>query len=91
MAKNKCIVYLGYEDEMVTDKNRSLIDYCTNKIGGQPVSINIFLCDAMVAVYIKAFFFLYFRGLAISRNFHTTMSIMWFETIIDSTNICSLR
>lgn len=41
MAKNKCIVYLGYEDEHVTDKNRSLIDYTTNKIGGQPVCFKI--------------------------------------------------
>lgn len=40
MAKNKCIVYLGYEDENVSDKNRSLVNFTTNKIGGQPVSRN---------------------------------------------------
>lgn len=37
MAKNKCVVYLGYEDETITDKNKSLVDYKTNKCGGIPV------------------------------------------------------
>lgn len=41
MAKNKSTVYLGYEDETITDKNKFLADYTTNKIGGQPVSLNI--------------------------------------------------
>jgi hypothetical protein len=31
-------VLLGFEDERVTDKNRQLVDYTTNKIGGTPVS-----------------------------------------------------
>lgn len=38
MARNTSTVYLGYEDEQVTDKNKHLIDYTTNKVGGQPVS-----------------------------------------------------
>ncbi|XP_011499463.1 PREDICTED: programmed cell death protein 2-like [Ceratosolen solmsi marchali] len=29
-------VYLGYEDEHVTEKHRSLINFTTNKIGGKP-------------------------------------------------------
>lgn len=39
MAKNKCVVYLGYEDEAITDKNKSFVDYKTNKCGGFPVRI----------------------------------------------------
>ena len=31
-------VYLGYDDEYVTEKHRSLVHYTTNKIGGKPVS-----------------------------------------------------
>lgn len=37
MARNKCIVYLGYEDDYINEKNKSLVDFTTNKIGGQPV------------------------------------------------------
>ncbi|XP_066598322.1 programmed cell death protein 2-like [Prorops nasuta] len=33
---NRMRVYLGYEDERVTDKHRCLVNYTTNKIGGQP-------------------------------------------------------
>ncbi|XP_033225155.1 programmed cell death protein 2-like [Belonocnema kinseyi] len=29
-------VYLGFEDEYVTDKNRSLVNFTTDKIGGKP-------------------------------------------------------
>ncbi|XP_008205252.1 programmed cell death protein 2-like [Nasonia vitripennis] len=29
-------VYLGYEDEYVTEKHRSLLNFTTNKIGGKP-------------------------------------------------------
>lgn len=35
---NRAKVYLGYEDEYVTDKHRSSLSYTTNKIGGYPVS-----------------------------------------------------
>jgi len=39
MAYDNCTkVYLGYEDEYVTDKHRSLLNFTTNKIGGYPVS-----------------------------------------------------
>ena len=34
----KTKIYLGYEDEYVTDKHRSFVNYTTNKIGGKPVS-----------------------------------------------------
>ncbi|XP_012527572.1 programmed cell death protein 2-like [Monomorium pharaonis] len=33
---NRTKVYLGYEDEYVTDKHRSSINFMTNKIGGHP-------------------------------------------------------
>lgn len=38
MAKNKSTVYLGYEDEEITDKHVSLLSSSLNKIGGTPVS-----------------------------------------------------
>ncbi|KAG4067032.1 hypothetical protein HA402_000023 [Bradysia odoriphaga] len=37
MAKNTSTVYLGFEDEAITEKNKSLVDFMTNKVGGQPV------------------------------------------------------
>ncbi|KAF7400471.1 hypothetical protein HZH66_005655 [Vespula vulgaris] len=37
MARNnRTKVYLGYEDDYVTDKHRNLINFTTNKIGGFP-------------------------------------------------------
>lgn len=38
MAKNKSTVYLGYDDEEITAKQAALLNSCTNKIGGEPVS-----------------------------------------------------
>jgi hypothetical protein len=38
MAKNVNRVLLGYEDESVTDKYKSLVNFTTNKVGGKPVS-----------------------------------------------------
>lgn len=35
---NRTKVYLGYEDEYVIDKHRSLLNFTTNKIGGHAVS-----------------------------------------------------
>jgi len=32
-------VLLGFEDELLTDKNRAFVDFTTNKIGGTPVSM----------------------------------------------------
>lgn len=40
---NRTKVYLGYEDEYVTDKHRANINFMTNKIGGFPVSLLAFL------------------------------------------------
>ncbi|XP_043286856.1 programmed cell death protein 2-like [Venturia canescens] len=34
--KNRSKVYLGYEDEFITEKHRSLVNFTTNKIGGKP-------------------------------------------------------
>ncbi|XP_055906220.1 programmed cell death protein 2-like [Eupeodes corollae] len=36
MAKSKSIVYLGFEDEEVTEKHRNLMNSTVNKIGGCP-------------------------------------------------------
>lgn len=36
MAKSKSVVYLGYEDEEVTEKHRNLMNSTVNKIGGCP-------------------------------------------------------
>ncbi|XP_055540972.1 programmed cell death protein 2-like [Wyeomyia smithii] len=36
MAKNKCIVLLGYEDEVIQDKDKPHLNYTVNKIGGIP-------------------------------------------------------
>lgn len=38
MAKNTSLVLLGYDDEQISEKHISLVDYTTNKIGGKPVS-----------------------------------------------------
>ncbi|KAK0163701.1 hypothetical protein PV328_002406 [Microctonus aethiopoides] len=35
-CKNRSKVYLGYEDEYITEKNRSIVTFATNKIGGKP-------------------------------------------------------
>jgi len=51
MAKNKCTVYLGYEDEAITDKNKYGIDYKTNKIGGIPVSVVIRKIISIIKIY----------------------------------------
>lgn len=40
--KNRSSVYLGYEDEFVTEKYRSLVNFTTNKIGGKPVRLSFF-------------------------------------------------
>lgn len=39
MAKNSSTVYLGYEDEAVNEKNKFLVNFATNKVGGQPVCV----------------------------------------------------
>jgi hypothetical protein len=36
MAKNKSVVLLGYEDELV-EKQKHFMDFSTNKIGGEAV------------------------------------------------------
>lgn len=46
---NRTKVYLGYEDEYVTDKHRPNINFMTNKIGGFPVSD----CFLFKAIYIE--------------------------------------
>lgn len=37
MAKNKSTVYLGYDDEEISDKHVDLLNSTVNKIGGNPV------------------------------------------------------
>lgn len=41
MAKNKSTVYLGYEDEEITEKHGNLMNSMLNKIGGAPVRLAI--------------------------------------------------
>ncbi|XP_034945116.1 programmed cell death protein 2-like isoform X2 [Chelonus insularis] len=39
-CKNRSKVYLGFEDEFITEKHRSLVNFATNKLGGIPDSHN---------------------------------------------------
>jgi hypothetical protein len=39
MARKGPKVLLGFEDECITDKHKSLVSFTTNKIGGRPVSM----------------------------------------------------
>lgn len=41
MAKNKSTVYLGYDDEELTEKHVSLLNSTLNKIGGTAVSFTV--------------------------------------------------
>ncbi|XP_054266645.1 programmed cell death protein 2-like [Macrosteles quadrilineatus] len=36
MATNKCKVFLGFEDEQITQKFKSVVNFMTNKVGGKP-------------------------------------------------------
>lgn len=46
-------VYLGYEDEYVTEKHRSLVNFTTNKIGGKPVRIvGLLACSSIVRAFV---------------------------------------
>lgn len=38
MAKHHSKVLLGFEDELITDKHKGLLNFTVNKIGGKPVS-----------------------------------------------------
>lgn len=38
MAKKAGKIYLGYEEETITEKNITIVNYTVNKIGGLPVS-----------------------------------------------------
>lgn len=41
MAKKPGKIYLGYEEEIITEKNMTIVNYTVNKIGGLPVSLTI--------------------------------------------------
>lgn len=43
MAKNKCTVLLGYEDDLITEKQKHFIDFTTNKVGGK--AVRLIFCD----------------------------------------------
>lgn len=49
MAKSKSLVLLGYDDEQITDKQLSLVDYTTNKIGGKAVSRKCYFSFSLVS------------------------------------------
>lgn len=38
MARKDLKVWLGYEDEFITEKNKNQVNFTTNKIGSLPVS-----------------------------------------------------
>lgn len=40
---NRVKIHLGYEDECISEKYRSQVNFTTNKIGGEPVS-NLSIC-----------------------------------------------
>ena len=42
MARKVPKVLLGFEDECITEKHKSLVNFTTNKIGGKPVSMTYF-------------------------------------------------
>ena len=56
MAKNKSTVYLGYDDEEITEKHVSLLNSTLNKIGGTAVSCIVllleFVCRCLVCCFI---------------------------------------
>lgn len=39
MAKNKSLVLLGFDDDLITEKQKQSLDFKINKIGGKPVRI----------------------------------------------------
>lgn len=57
---NRTKVYLGYEDEYVTDKHRPNINFMTNKIGGFPVSDFLFKSD-LSSSNLSSFFFSFYN------------------------------
>lgn len=48
MAKKEGKVYLGYEDESITETNRTLVNHAVNKIGGLPVGFYIDRCGLLL-------------------------------------------
>lgn len=46
MAKKQGKVYLGYEEEIISEKNKTLLSFTVNKIGGLPVSIENRICGS---------------------------------------------
>lgn len=65
MATSASIVYLGYEDEVVTDQNKHLVDSTTNKIGGLPVQ-TISLYHPSIA-YMQAYSLIHFALLVLAK------------------------
>jgi hypothetical protein len=49
MAKQQGKVYLGYEDDVIGEKNQAGLNYTVNKIGGMPVSL-LFIYNRNVIV-----------------------------------------
>lgn len=39
MAKNKSLVLLGFDDDLISEKQKQSLDFKINKIGGKPVRI----------------------------------------------------
>lgn len=52
MAKNKGKVYLGYEEETISERNKLQLNYTINKIGGLPVRIHFKLLYLQTKKYV---------------------------------------
>lgn len=64
MAQNKGKFYLGYEDDVISEKNQITLNYTTNKIGGLPVSnINTEFCFISIVCILIAYSYFYRFGL----------------------------
>ena len=57
MARKGQKVLLGFEDECITEKHKSLVNFTTNKIGGKPVILFGCLCTSKWNLSLGEFIF----------------------------------
>lgn len=62
-------VYLGYEDEYVTEKHRSLVNFTTNKIGGKPVCMSYYFDMQVIDLFFRQIVLLCYQ--LIASNLYT--------------------
>lgn len=86
MAKNKCTVLLGYEDDLITEKQKHFIDFTTNKVGGKPVRPHFYHCKifflfdffslpllCIYIVYVSCMLYNYRIGLILKYMYHRVL------------------